>query len=102
MTLELSSTRKLLDTVREEYPGLPLVGFKAEPGSDDETLAGKARETLDRVDLAFVVANDAAVMGAADTRALVVRADGFEAYRGPKLGLGLRVADELATVLAEG
>ena len=102
LTLELSSTPKLLDTVREEYPGLPLVGFKAEPGSDDETLAGKARETLDRVDLAFVVANDAAVMGAADTRALVVRADGFEAYRGPKLGLGLRVADELATVLAEG
>ncbi|MXR41461.1 bifunctional phosphopantothenoylcysteine decarboxylase/phosphopantothenate--cysteine ligase CoaBC [Halobaculum sp. WSA2] len=101
LTLELSPTPKLLDAVREEYPDLTLVGFKAEPGGDDETLAARARETLDRVGLAFVVANDAAVMGAADTRALVVRRDGFDAYRGSKLGLGLRVADELATVVGE-
>jgi len=102
LTLELSPTPKLLDTVREEYPDLTLVGFKAEPGGDDETLAAKARETLERVGLAFVVANDAAVMGAADTRALVVRPDGFDAYRGSKLGLGLRVADELTTAVREG
>ncbi|QZP37707.1 bifunctional phosphopantothenoylcysteine decarboxylase/phosphopantothenate--cysteine ligase CoaBC [Halobaculum magnesiiphilum] len=100
LSLELTPTPKLLDTVREEYPDLPLVGFKAEPGGDDDALAAKACETLERVDLAFVVANDANVMGAADTRALVVRpeGDGFDAYRGSKLGLGLRVADELAAV----
>ncbi|WP_435064015.1 bifunctional phosphopantothenoylcysteine decarboxylase/phosphopantothenate--cysteine ligase CoaBC [Halobaculum sp. EA56] len=101
LTLELSPTPKLLDTVREEHPDLPLVGFKAEPGGDDDALAGKARETLERVDLAFVVANDAGVMGAADTRALVVRREGFDAYEGSKLGLGLRVADELAADLAD-
>ncbi|PSQ04050.1 bifunctional phosphopantothenoylcysteine decarboxylase/phosphopantothenate--cysteine ligase CoaBC [Halobacteriales archaeon QS_6_71_20] len=99
LTLELSPTPKLLDTVRAEYPDLPLVGFKSEPGGDDDALTERARETLDRVDLAFVVANDAAVMGAADTRALVVRRDKHETYEGSKLGLGLRVADELAAEL---
>ncbi len=101
LTLELTPTPKLLDAVRDEYPALPLVGFKAEPGGDDEALAAKARETLERVDLAFVVANDAGVMGAEDTRALVVHREGagFDAYTGSKLGLGLRVADELATVI---
>jgi len=102
LTLELSPTPKLLDAVREEYPDLALVGFKAEPGGDDDALAERARETLARVDLAFVVANDVAVMGAADTRALVVRADSVGAVRGEKLDLGLRVADELVAELGDG
>ncbi|SHG98145.1 bifunctional phosphopantothenoylcysteine decarboxylase/phosphopantothenate--cysteine ligase CoaBC [Halobaculum gomorrense] len=100
LTLDLTPTRKLLDTVRGEYPDLPLVGFKAESGGDDEALAGKARETLARADLAFVVANDAAVMGEAETRALIVRADEAREVAGEKLDLGLRIADELASELA--
>jgi phosphopantothenoylcysteine decarboxylase/phosphopantothenate--cysteine ligase len=100
LTLELTPTPKLLDTVRGEFPDLPLVGFKAEPGGDDEALTAKARTTLERAGLAFVVANDAGVMGAGETRALVVRRDAVDAYEGPKLGLGLRVADELVGVLA--
>ncbi|WP_284014271.1 bifunctional phosphopantothenoylcysteine decarboxylase/phosphopantothenate--cysteine ligase CoaBC [Halobaculum litoreum] len=100
LTLDLSPTPKLLDTVREEYPDLALVGFKAESEGDDGTLVDRARALRDRVDLAFVVANDASVMGAADTRALVVRADDHATYAGSKLGLGLRVADELAAEIA--
>jgi phosphopantothenoylcysteine decarboxylase/phosphopantothenate--cysteine ligase len=99
LALELEPTPKLLDTVREEHPDLALVGFKAETGGDDEAMVAAARELLERVDCAFVVANDADVMGEAETRALVVRADDHGEYAGEKAGLGARVAEELTAVL---
>ncbi|MFC7098545.1 bifunctional phosphopantothenoylcysteine decarboxylase/phosphopantothenate--cysteine ligase CoaBC [Halobaculum marinum] len=101
LTLELTPTPKLLDTVRAEYPDLTLVGFKAESEGDEDALVERARQTLERVNLAFVVANDASVMGAAETRALVVRDDSVGEVAGEKLDLGLRVADELASDLSE-
>jgi len=94
LTLELSPTPKLVDTVRSERPELPIVGFKAETDVDDETLVERAREIRDRVDMAFVVANDAAVMGAERTRALLV-GDDVATYEGDKQGLGRRVVAAL-------
>jgi phosphopantothenoylcysteine decarboxylase/phosphopantothenate--cysteine ligase len=99
LTLELEPTPKLIDTVRESHPDLPVVGFKAETGGDDETIVEKARETMERVGLSFVVGNDASVMGAERTRALLVDADGVETVEGSKANLGARVADRLAGVL---
>ena len=99
LTLELEPTPTLIDTVRESHPDLPVVGFKAETGGDDETIVAKARETMERVGLAFVVGNDASVMGAERTRALLVDADGVETVEGSKADLGARVADRLADVL---
>jgi phosphopantothenoylcysteine decarboxylase/phosphopantothenate--cysteine ligase len=96
-TLDLEPTAKLIDTVRADAPDLPIVGFKLETDGDDDHLERVARETLDRADLAFVVANDASVLGGDRTRALFVRPDAVSEYRGDKAGLGLRVADELAT-----
>ncbi|GGN86788.1 bifunctional phosphopantothenoylcysteine decarboxylase/phosphopantothenate--cysteine ligase CoaBC [Haloarcula pellucida] len=101
LTLTLERTPKLIDTVREDNPDLPIVGFKVESAGDDETLVGRARELLDRVGLAFVVANDASVMGETDTRTLLVRADETSEYVGDKQGLGVRVARELADELGE-
>jgi len=98
LTLELTPTPKLVDTVREERPDLPVVGFKAETDADDERLVERARETRDRVGMSFVVANDASVMGADATRALLVGDDVTE-YEGDKAGLGARVATELTAVL---
>ncbi|ADE05070.1 bifunctional phosphopantothenoylcysteine decarboxylase/phosphopantothenate--cysteine ligase CoaBC [Haloferax volcanii] len=98
-TLDLEPAPKLIDTVRESHPDLPIVGFKAETTGDDEAMAGEARRIMDRVGLAFVVANDASVMGDSETRALVVRADETSEYVGSKGGLGARVAAELATEL---
>ncbi|MFB6077981.1 MAG: bifunctional phosphopantothenoylcysteine decarboxylase/phosphopantothenate--cysteine ligase CoaBC [Halarchaeum sp.] len=98
LVLELEPTPKLLDSVREAYPGLTLVGFKAETSGDDDAMVDAARRIRERAGLAFVVANDASVMGADETRALLVR-DGYEEYAGSKGGLGLRVADELADEL---
>ncbi len=99
LTLELEPTPKLIDTVRERNPDLPIVGFKAETGSDDETVVQRARETMERVGLAFVVGNDASVMGEERTRALLVDTDGVEPVEGSKTDLGARVADRLAGVL---
>ncbi|MGM0591848.1 MAG: bifunctional phosphopantothenoylcysteine decarboxylase/phosphopantothenate--cysteine ligase CoaBC [Halobacteriota archaeon] len=99
ITLELEPTPKLIDGVRAAHPELPIVGFKAETSGDDEAMVERARELLDRVGLAFVVANDASVMGREETRALVVRDDGVDELLGDKLELGGRVADELAEEL---
>jgi len=98
-TLDLKPAPKLIDAVRESHPDLPIVGFKAETTGDDEAMVGEARRIMDRVGLAFVVANDASVMGESETRALVVRADETSEYVGSKDGLGARVAAELATEL---
>jgi len=100
LTLELSPTPKLIDTVREERPDLPIVGFKVETEGGEDVLVERARETLERVGLAFVVGNHADVMGEAETEVLLVRSDSVEEYVGSKAGLGARVADELASELA--
>ena len=99
LTLELEPTPKVVDAVREAHPDLPVVGFKAETGGDDDDLVAAARDLRERVGMAFVVANDASVMAAGGTRALLVEADGVEEYEGPKAGLGARVAEKLAAHL---
>ena len=98
LTLELEPTPKLLDSVRADHPELPMVGFKAETSGDDDTIHRKARELRRRVDLAFVVGNDASVMGDTDTRALLVD-DDREVVTGSKATLGDAVADRLADLL---
>lgn len=100
LTLQLEPTPKLIDEIRAEHPDLPIVGFKVETSGDDEAMIEEARRIADRADLAFVVANDASVMGETRTRALVVRADSTDEFTGTKAALGSRIADELAAELA--
>jgi phosphopantothenoylcysteine decarboxylase/phosphopantothenate--cysteine ligase len=100
LTLTLEPTPKLIDTVRDHHPDLPIVGFKVESAGDDETLVERAREIRKRAGLAFVVANGASVMGAEETRALLVDEDSVSEYVGEKQGLGTRVADELGAHLS--
>jgi len=100
LTLELEPTPKLVETVRSAAPEIPIVGFKAESGGDDDALIEQARTLRERVDMAFVVGNDASVMGSDRTRALLVRADSVTEYEGDKAGLGDRVAAELAAELS--
>jgi len=98
LTLALSPTPKLLDEVRGGHPDLPIVGFKTETSGDDAAMVERARDLRERVRCAFVVANDASVMGRPDTRALLVD-DDVDEYAGSKAGLGTRVADRLAATL---
>jgi phosphopantothenoylcysteine decarboxylase/phosphopantothenate--cysteine ligase len=99
VTLDLEPTPKLLDTVRGTHPNLTMVGFKAETSGDEEAMVERARRLRDRVGLAFVVANDASVMGDDGTRALFVHDGETESFDGSKADLGARVASELASEL---
>ena len=99
VTLELEPTPKLIDSVREAHPDLPIVGFKAE--DDEDAMVEAARALQDRVGLAFVVANDAAVMGEDETTASIVDGDAVQEFQGSKIDLGLRVADEVAARVTE-
>ncbi len=100
LSLDLESTPKLIDGVREAHPKVPIVGFKAETSDEDKAMIEAARETLDRVDLAFVVANDASVMGGDETRALVIRPTNVREFAGTKDDLGATVAEELVRELS--
>ena len=97
--LDLEPTPKLLDTVREAHPDLPIVGFKTETSGDDGAMIDAARALRDRVDLAFVVANDASVMGGDDTRTLFVDGDTADTFSGSKTALGGEVAVRLGAEL---
>ena len=101
LTLELEPTPKLIDAVRADHPDLPIVGFKAESAGEDEQLLARARDVQERTDLAFVVANDASVMGETDSRALLVEADSHREYTGDKRGLGRAVARRIAAKLGD-
>ncbi|SER67150.1 bifunctional phosphopantothenoylcysteine decarboxylase/phosphopantothenate--cysteine ligase CoaBC [Natrinema salaciae] len=99
LTLELEPTPKLIDEMRSQYPELAIVGFKTETSGDEDAMIEQARRTLERANLAFVVANDASVMGAETTTALLVHASDAARYEGTKAGLGGEIADSIATVL---
>jgi phosphopantothenoylcysteine decarboxylase/phosphopantothenate--cysteine ligase len=96
LTLDLTPTPKLIDTVREAAPDLPIIGFKAESDGDDTELIERARSLQERAGLAFVVGNRVSVMGEEETRALLVDGDDTETVEGSKADLGQRVAERLA------
>ena len=103
-TLELEPTPKVLDSIRQGHPELPLIGFKAETTSDDDALLEQAAALRDRIGLSFVVANDATVMGEDDTRALLVDREAetvadCDVIEGSKQLLGAQIATRLANRL---
>ena len=101
LSVDLRPTPKLLDSVRDAHPNLPLVGFKAETSGDDAAMVAEAERIRDRVDLAFVVANDASVMGEDHTRVLLVGDPGTdpEEATGTKDIVAGRIADRLGEAL---
>ena len=100
LSVDLEPTPKLIDSVREAYPDLPIVGFKAETSGDDAAMKREAARIRDRVGLAFVVANDASVMGADETRVLLVEDDDAPVeVTGTKDHVAGRIADRLAEVI---
>lgn len=100
LSLDLLPSPKVVDAVREEHPELPIVGFKTETSGDDEAMVEAARAIKDRVDMNFVVANDAGVMGSEETRTLFVDGEVTE-HRGTKAEIGEAVATRLARTIHE-
>jgi phosphopantothenoylcysteine decarboxylase / phosphopantothenate---cysteine ligase len=58
LSIQLSATPKIISVVKERYPDVCVVAFKAEYGANENELIRKARESLEKSGSDLVVAND--------------------------------------------
>ncbi|MDD4652786.1 MAG: bifunctional phosphopantothenoylcysteine decarboxylase/phosphopantothenate--cysteine ligase CoaBC [Methanothrix sp.] len=102
LVLRLKPTRKIIKTVREAYPDLKIVGFKAETGVTDEVLVLRAKGSMQAAGLDLVVANDVSQggMGTDDNRVLIIdREARCRSAEGRKDLIARRIIDALVEVL---
>jgi len=102
LVLRLKPTRKIIKTVRDSYPDLKIVGFKAETGVREEELVARAEKSMQAADLDLVVANDVSMggMGTDDNRVLIISRHGRRmALAGTKTKIARAIIDSLAEVL---
>lgn len=72
--LTLTPTRKLIKEVREIYPNLKIIGFKAETNVSNEELIRRARDFMESLGMEMVIANDVARggMGTVDNEVFIL------------------------------
>jgi phosphopantothenoylcysteine decarboxylase / phosphopantothenate---cysteine ligase len=102
LVLHLIPTQKIIKTVREAYPHLKIVGFKAETGVTDEELALRAERSMLGADLDLVVANDVSRggMGTDDNQVLIIDRFGErKAAAGNKSLIAKTIIDALVEIL---
>ena len=102
LTVHLIPTPKIIKRVREAYPDLKIVGFKAETGLGDEELIIRAEESLQGASLDLVVANDVSRggMGTDDNRVIIIDREGRRREAaGQKSLIARAVIDSLVEVL---
>jgi len=102
LLLHLKPTRKIIKTVREAYPDLKIVGFKAETNVDDVDLLSRAEKALRDSKLDLVVANDVSRggMGTDDNRVLIVDRSGrCNEAAGRKSLIAKNIVDALVELL---
>jgi phosphopantothenoylcysteine decarboxylase / phosphopantothenate---cysteine ligase len=102
LVLRFKPTRKIIKTVREAYPHLKIVGFKAETGVTDEELAARAKQSMQDAGLDMVVANDVfkGGMGTDDNRVLIIGKEGsMRIIQGKKSEIARRILDALVGVI---
>ena len=86
LTLTLRPAPKLMRKVREKYPDLNIIGFKAEANVDKDGLIASAKELIAKYGLSMVVANDVGMggMGTRDNTVYILDSSGGET--GPVTG----------------
>jgi phosphopantothenoylcysteine decarboxylase/phosphopantothenate--cysteine ligase len=102
LVLQLKPTKKIIKTVREAYPDIKIVGFKAETNASDEELLARAEESMRIAKLDLVVANDVSRggMGTDDNRVLIFDRSGqHREVAGKKSLIAKSIIDALAEVL---
>ncbi|HEX7445460.1 MAG TPA: bifunctional phosphopantothenoylcysteine decarboxylase/phosphopantothenate--cysteine ligase CoaBC [Methanothrix sp.] len=102
LILQLKPTKKIIKTVREAYPDLKIVGFKAETNVDDMNLLAIAEKALRDSKLDLVVANDVARggMGTDNNRVLIIDRSGcHREVAGRKSLIAESIIDALVEVL---
>ncbi|MEA1957455.1 MAG: bifunctional phosphopantothenoylcysteine decarboxylase/phosphopantothenate--cysteine ligase CoaBC [Euryarchaeota archaeon] len=99
--LHLVPTGKLIDEVKREFPGLVIVGFKAETNVSEEELIRKAREKMDDHNIEMVVANDVGNggIGTEENEVYVMRkGQKVKHVKGVKSLIAVEIIDELAKI----
>lgn len=101
LKLELTPARKLIHEVRSAYPGLNVIGFKAETGVSEKELIENARKLLRRDGLCAVVANDVerGGMGTPDNNVYIVTESQARNVKGAKSEIARYIMDMAEVVL---
>lgn len=83
LTLNLIPTEKLTRTVKKEYPGVYVVGFKAEYNVGEATLLARAKKKMSDEALDMIVANDIGrdKFGSKEREVYIMDADGVDHVR---------------------
>jgi phosphopantothenoylcysteine decarboxylase/phosphopantothenate--cysteine ligase len=100
VTLRLEPAPKLIREVRSIYPGLKIIGFKAETGVSEEELLRYARESMESSKLCMVVANDVSSggMGTEDNNVYIM--DGsVKPVSGTKREIAGEIMDKVEGIL---
>ena len=76
--LRFGPTKKIIKTVRAEYPDLLIVGFKAETNVARDELLRRAAESMQSNSLDLVVANDVGSggMGTSENSVIILDREG--------------------------
>jgi len=102
MSLHLIPTPKIIKKVREAYPDLKIVGFKAETDLGYEELIRRAEESMQSAHLDLVVANDVSRggMGTDDNRVIIIDRQGRQTEAaGKKSMIAKAIIDALVEAL---
>jgi len=86
LTLTLQPAPKLMSKVREKYPDLNIIGFKAEANVDKDGLIASAKELMAKYGLSMVVANDVGKGGMGTWDNTVYILDSLGGETGPVTG----------------
>lgn len=101
VTIRLKPARKLVKAVREKYPNLPIVGFKAETNISEAELVKRAKKSMDENKLSFVVANDVGKggMGTDTNEVVIVDGKGVSKVAGDKSKIARAIIDKIEKIL---
>ncbi len=100
VTLKLKPATKLIKEVRQKYPELKIVGFKAETGVSEDELVRRGRESMARSNLSMVVANDVSSGGMGTEKNDVYIIDGgVKRVSGTKREIAKEIMDKIEGIL---
>ncbi len=103
LCLKFRPTRKLIKEVRNAYPHLMMIGFKAEAGVDTKELLRRAEKTLEDCSLDMIVANEVSEGGIGKDSNVVnlINAEGKKRLHieGKKSLIANIIMDEIAATL---
>ncbi|PWB50783.1 MAG: bifunctional phosphopantothenoylcysteine decarboxylase/phosphopantothenate--cysteine ligase CoaBC [Candidatus Methanoperedenaceae archaeon] len=102
LTLRLKPAPKLIKEARRKYPGLKIIGFKAETGLTEDELIKRARKSMDSSQLSMVVANDVSSGGMGTEENDVYLIDGsVKPVSGTKQEIAIEIMEKVEEILRD-